>query len=1364
MNPMSIAALAIKCKALFLERVSADADERVHVAIDVARILETQNARFNLWANNIGVFAGGNASLDARLQDHEDIKTLVVGQLILLLHHLRKIAHHNDSDGDCEAILTAENGYDDEETSSSALSMSSFSTMSSSAAFIPQRSRGINAGHSEIREDPPLAAMIHAINRLHRIAMAIREHSMVSHETKAAKEQFYDEDGRDVVEVFRKWCHEVLRHKFKTSDEMILDRIAYSNSERRRRFLYRKKHQTKLTGRAGNILGTNEESVTGSKVGRARHMPSNANEHHKPAFKQSRDPIVHGSATKLSETTASKFVRESYNRHSFAQSTMVSWAPSTQLRFDFTMYPLAPKVLSGATEFYCPYCCRVHIAAERSGKGWRQHFLADLSPFVCLETNCSTPNRVYPDQQTWLKHMELHNIKYTCHHHSAPVQFSSETDFDEHILTVHCTFPPSRLSTLRSINASSSRLDIDACPICGFTPRLVVPGQSAAHHDQAYKELTTHIANDLHYIAMWSLDEGNDADFDIASNASEIRTIDEGAHSTDMTFSSLSHDIKDVTHDWKEEYYSQEISDARTPDDEALNMGDEWFLMYQKRFPYSGHEQDPKLENFVRRLQLEKLLEEDKLADPQLPCYFLPFKMSKDFYGRHRELERLEMSLHPARATKNLCIMALTGPAGIGKTKLAVQYCQKFQNQYDAVLWAHADEESKLANDFVEMAIQLGFIGRDLPESRDHEHCRQLVKAWFANPLKVPTDPDSPETARWLLVFDHVIDSELVKDYWPTNCKSGSILITSRKPMPWSTTYVSILELQPFEPIDSAAFLSRLLKIDGTGGETLKLGSRAFHSPTQLIFLERMIALKRYSLEAFVRASQDDDGKKVILVLHTKDAMTNQTDFSEWALESLSPMAAALLDVMALLDPDRIIERMLMLPPDSISVATYPKTVEEYSEARAELSSFSLISRGRFTGNLNIHRLIQDAARRNMSEQYYQHVFHTCIALISDQWPYQPFTWRHGIGRWAKCDDLYPHIVRLQHFSSRIDMFEIDIERPYEFAKLATDVAWYCHERGRLTESEGFCEAAIEICLELRDILKEDPDRSKVLNLAQIDRTIGEIYHNHGCISAEINQPEKALQYQLIFNHMMLKELKDGPGADMRLGMSFNELGVAYMINDDWVKGQRCFELSAEEMKRVDNFKPYKISLPLVNLAYCHCLNRRYEEAEKLFMEGLADRVEEFGENDRESFITGRFYHGLANVKLGQGLEQASFKYLERARDHYKMTLGRGHHRSADVMVALGQHYARVKYDKDAVDWFNRALDVYGDRSVYAPEKARAFFQRGRLLRILGQAAEAQKDEDNCLALFREIRPDDKRPLHELSDADFDKLIVFWSR
>jgi hypothetical protein len=62
-------------------------------------------------------------------------------------------------------------------------------------------------------------------------------------------------------------------------------------------------------------------------------------------------------------------------------------------------------------------------------------------------------------------------------------------------------------------------------------------------------------------------------------------------------------------------------------------------------------------------------------------------------------------------------------------------------------------------------------------------------------------------------------------------------------------------------------------------------------------------------------------------------------------------------------------------------------------------------------------------------------------------------------------------------------------------------------------------------------------------------------------------------------------------------------------------------------------------------------------------------------------------------VKLGQGLAEESFQYLEKAKEyvnsdhsqtdtdvyrHYRKTLGRGHHRSADVAVAIGRHYNRI--------------------------------------------------------------------------------------
>ncbi|KAE9984204.1 Glutamine synthetase [Venturia inaequalis] len=1363
MEPLNIQKLASKCAASFKARFQDQPLDLREEESEERDLLETQNARFNLWADNIGVFAEGNASLDARLQEHQDIALLVMGQLLSVQRHLGRMATYKWSDDDYDEIYAAEQRCHDD-YSSTAQSQSSYS-FSDSATESQESITG--SAKEAVEETTPLVAIIIAIHRLHRVAMAIRKSGAEYHEMKAAVEQFFDEEGTDAVDVFERWCLGLLRYKFKTADESTLKRIAHNNGERRRRFLYRKKHQKKLAGRRDSGASPQELSSPISVL----HADTSTS----PLGESGpgKRPVGHltapASTAQMTQTTASRLVRDKYHyEQSVAPSTPRSIAPSTLIHFDSTMYPPAPKVPTGAQEFYCPYCCKVQPSSERSGKHWKQHFLKDLSPFVCFVEGCQERDKLFPDQGIWLKHVESHSIKFTCQQHPKSIQFDTELDFNNHILGAHRQLGSAHLDRLRSFNSTSARLDICNCPICGFVPtKAKVPGQSVAKDEPAYNELLAHIASDLHWVAMWSLDECDDAGVDIDSNASDNRVADESTLAAGLSDAGFDLDWRknDMDDDWstgERPTTAGESMDEVVP--EGADLHDEWANMVSKKAPYTGHERDKTLRNFVRRLQLEKLLEEGKTADPQLPCHYMPIRAKRDFYGRDELLQSMERSLHPATATKLLRTLTLTGPAGIGKTQLAVQYCEDYRNQYDVVLWVHADEESKMANDFVKIAAELGFVGKDSAESRDLEHCRQLVRAWLDRPLKNLGDSENPEVATWLLVFDHIIDHSLVNEYWPTNARSGSILITSRKAMPWSSTYYPVLQVEPFDSKDSAAFLIRSIQNADIKNGGLRLGSSAAHSPTQLIFLARMIDLGRYSLDQFVKASEVDDGKQAILLLHAEDATKNQTDFSEWALESLSPKAAALLDAMAMMDPDQIAERTLVQPPDSIMIPAYPKSMEDYIAARNELLSFSFIARDRMTGNMTIHRMIQDAARGNMSEKRFRDVFNSCIALINDQWPYQAFTWRHSISRWARCEELYTHIVRLQYFSARAPTSEEDIDGAYGHARLATDVAWYCHERGRGPESEEFCNSALAICEILRPFLKQNAAHSKLVDVVQIDRTIAEIHHNHGCINAEMNRPQDALRHQLIFNNMMQKELAGKQGSDMRLAMSYNELGVAHMINESWVEGEDCFKMSIQEMKLLDNYKKYKISLPLVNLASCHYLNGDYVKAEELLLEGLADRVEEFGIDDRESFITGRFYHGLAHIKRGLGSEKEAFEFLLKARDHYQKTLGRGHHRSADVAVALGRHYRRIAQYDTAYEHLTRALEAYEGRSIYTPEKARAFCNRAKSLRRLGRHAEAEEDENESLELYRGLVPDDTRPFSELSDGDFEKLIVFWSR
>jgi tetratricopeptide (TPR) repeat protein len=182
----------------------------------------------------------------------------------------------------------------------------------------------------------------------------------------------------------------------------------------------------------------------------------------------------------------------------------------------------------------------------------------------------------------------------------------------------------------------------------------------------------------------------------------------------------------------------------------------------------------------------------------------------------------------------------------------------------------------------------------------------------------------------------------------------------------------------------------------------------------------------------------------------------------------------------------------------------------------------------------------------------------------------------------------------------------------------------YCHERGRTVESDVFSGVAQRLCEELKKFYPLPPDDQQpyLPTERDIDNIFAEIQHNRGVMANEINRPNESLEYLLKFNTMMMKELGHGrPGTDMRLALSFNELGCAYMVRDDYPHAEECFEKSISSMEKLDNYERWQVSLPGVNLGVVYWLTGRYNKALDVLLQGLRDREKKFGFNDRESFM-----------------------------------------------------------------------------------------------------------------------------------------------
>ena len=127
----------------------------------------------------------------------------------------------------------------------------------------------------------------------------------------------------------------------------------------------------------------------------------------------------------------------------------------------------------------------------------------------------------------------------------------------------------------------------------------------------------------------------------------------------------------------------------------------------------------------------------------------LPALKNYSFHGRDTELRMLEDQLTPDKPPTKLTAACLSGPGGVGKTQIVLEFAHRHIGKYDIILYISAESSLKIADSFSDIAHGLGLADGTVQNSNQ---LRNAVKIWLQKDSKSGTTTESA-TNRSLLTL-----------------------------------------------------------------------------------------------------------------------------------------------------------------------------------------------------------------------------------------------------------------------------------------------------------------------------------------------------------------------------------------------------------------------------------------------------------------------------------------------------------------------------------------------------------------------------------------------------------------------------------
>lgn len=441
--------------------------------------------------------------------------------------------------------------------------------------------------------------------------------------------------------------------------------------------------------------------------------------------------------------------------------------------------------------------------------------------------------------------------------------------------------------------------------------------------------------------------------------------------------------------------------------------------------------------------------------------------------GRESEIEELEKRLKKQGAAAIVQPASITGMGGIGKTRLAIEYALRHEEDFSALLFVSANTPEDLASN---IALLSGpeVLGLTACESGNQPSQYTAVFDWFG------------AHGGWLLIIDNVDTQKAataVRQVIP-KLRNGQVLIASRI-AEWGAEIHAVGLGLLSEDAAAAYLLERAdMRLQNEEGDEAKARELAQELGRLALALEQAAAYinaRAISLAEYCRRWQHNNAK--LLDSHDDQASQYPRSVAVTLLTSIDQLSSdgrRLFDILAWMAPEPVPSSLLQdrggpfsaevgyrTPPNE-----WPESGERAEEAVAELVRFSLVTRSPERTSISVHRLVQSVARRNQS--YAEKYQRAAVALL---WVTNGF---NGLVVDPRDMKNWPVIQPLAGHARVLVEEAYDLEFPVPVASLMNYLGLYYASRAEWSYAEPLYRRALDI--EERSHGRDHPDDASCLN------------------------------------------------------------------------------------------------------------------------------------------------------------------------------------------------------------------------------------------------------------------------------------------